>query len=66
MTTEDELVQVGPFPAAGDPLACPAAISTQNVISVLFESSRSHRQVQGPPGHPKGISFIQVLHAFLI
>lgn len=63
MTAEDELAQVDPFPAAGDPLACPTAISTQNVRSVLFKSSR---QVQWPPSHPRGISFIQLLHAFLI
>lgn len=67
MAVGEELKQVVLLPAAGpDPLVCPTATSTQNVRSVICISSGSPGQAVWPPGHPRGISFIQVLHAILI
>lgn len=67
MAAGEELKQVVLLPAAGpDPLVCSTATSTQNVRFVICISSRSHRQAVWPRGHPRGISFIQVLHAILI
>ena len=40
--------------------------STRRVRFVLSKAREASGKAQWPPGHPRGTSFIQVLHAFLI
>lgn len=67
MTAEDELALVVPLSTVRvDLLICLIGTSTWSVGFVLSKAREATGKAQWPLGHPRGISFIQIVHAFLI